>query len=250
MSKTKFALVIPSYKNANWYQKNLASVLSQDYSNYRIVYTDDASPDDTGKLVGEYLEKTKQLDRVELHCNDARIGALQNLYNMIHECEDDEVVVTIDGDDWLPHPNVMTRLDTAYQDPEVWMTYGQYRSYPDQRIGCSRQIPTNIIQTGGYRRYRWCSSHLRTFYAWLFKKIPKEDLLDRNGKFYPMAWDLAFMMPMLEMCGTHHRFIKDVLYIYNYDSPINDAKVNLQLQQGLEREIRSKKPYDRIQSAG
>jgi glycosyltransferase involved in cell wall biosynthesis len=250
MSKTKFALVIPSYKNAKWYQKNLASVLSQDYGEYRIIYTDDCSPDDTGKLVGEYLAKTKQLDRVELHLNPERIGALENLYNMIHSCDDEEVIVTIDGDDWLPHPHVLTKLDEVYSDPNVWMTYGQYRSHPDQRIGCSRQIPDNIIQTAGYRKYRWCSSHLRTFYTWLFKKIAKADLLDRGGKFYPMAWDLAFMMPMLEMSGVHHRFIKDVLYIYNYENPINDAKVNLQLQQGLEMEIRGKKPYDRLQSAG
>jgi glycosyltransferase involved in cell wall biosynthesis len=247
MSKSKnFVIVIPSYKNIKWYGKNLATVLSQKHDNYRVIYTDDCSPDETGEKVEEFIKKQGQESRVELHRNTERLGALQNLYNMIHSCNDDDVIVTVDGDDWFPGPNVLSKLNSVYQDPKVWMTYGQYRSHPDQRVGCSRQIPANIIQSGGYRKYRWCSSHLRTFYAWLFKKIKKEDLLDTKGKFYPMAWDLAFMLPMLEISGEHHRFIKDILYIYNYENPINDAKVNLNLQQGLEREIRAKKPYGRV----
>jgi len=33
-----------------------------------------------------------------------------------------------------------------------------------------------------------------------WKKIAKEDLM-YEGKFFEMAWDLAFMFPMLEMAG-------------------------------------------------
>ena len=242
----RFAIVVPSYKNAKYYFRNLASALTQNYENYHVLYTDDQSPDNTGNLVEDYLKKYDKKGRVKLVKNEQRIGALANLYNMIHSCDDDEIVITLDGDDWLAHPNVLNSLNKVYQDPNTWLTYGQYRSFPDNRIGCSRDVPANVKQQGSYRSYRWCSSHLRSFYSWLFKKIKKEDLM-KDGKFYPMTWDLAMMFPMMEMAGMNHRFVSEVLYMYNYETPLNDAKVNLQLQQGLEREIRAKKPYARIE---
>jgi glycosyltransferase involved in cell wall biosynthesis len=242
MSTKSFVIIIPSYNNSRWYRKNLQSAISQNYSNFRIVYTDDHSSDNTGNLVGEFLKENDKTGLVKLIKNNNRIGSLNNLYNMIHSCDDNEIIVTLDGDDWFPHSDVLSTLNVVYND-DVWMTYGQYRSYPDNRIGCSKQIPIDVINNCSYRSYQWCSSHLRTFYAWLFKLIKKEDL-QHNGKFYPMAWDLPMMFPMLEMSGHHHRFLNEVLYIYNYDSPINDAKVNLALQEGLEAVARSKQKYE------
>ena len=248
MKQNKFCIVIPSYKNEKWCEKNIASALSQNYSNFRIVFTDDFSPDKTAQKVEKFVQNQAKKSLVEIHKNSERLGALHNLYTMIHNCADDEIVVTLDGDDWFPHPNVLSMLNNIYQG-NVWLTYGQYKSHPDGRIGCSRQIPQNIIQTAGYRQFRWCSSHLRTFYSWLFKRIKKEDLTGQDGKFYIMTWDLFFMFPMLEMSAERHRFVKDVLYIYNYENPINDAKVNLKLQQGLERFARAMPKYSRIEKA-
>ena len=61
-----------------------------------------------------------------------------------------------------------------------------------------------------------------------------------------MAWDVAFMMPMLEMAAERHVFVPDILYVYNNDNPINDFKVNSGLQLELDRQIRTKPPYKRI----
>jgi len=246
MTEKNFVIVIPSYKNAKYYERNLSSVFSQNYDNFRVLYVDDKSPDNTGELVREYVEKHNIGDKASVKINEERVGALENLYNMIHSCQDDEIIVTLDGDDWFAHPNVLQKLNQVYSANDVWLTYGQYKSFPDNRLGCSQQIPPHVIQGSKYRRFKWCSSHLRTFYSWLFKRIDKSDLLDKNGKFYPMGWDLAFMFPMLEMSKDHHKFIKDVLYIYNYETPINDAKVNIKLQQSIEFEVRAKKIYQPV----
>lgn len=242
----KFVIVIPTYKNSEWVERNLESVFCQDQKNYRVIFVDDCSPDDTFEKAQSIIEKHKEEDRVTLIKNTERKGALHNLYDSIHSCEDNEIVITLDGDDWFANDKVLNKLTDSYVDENVWMTYGQYQSWPDNGAGCSRQIPKHITAHNLFRQYGWCSSHLRTFYSWLFKKIKKEDLLDTSGNFYPMAWDLAFQMPMLEMCGPHAIFLSDVMYIYNIANPINDSKVNLKLQQSLEREIRAKPKYDRI----
>jgi len=42
----------------------------QDYTNYHVVYIDDASPDKTGKFVQEYLrDKRIPADRIKVYIN-------------------------------------------------------------------------------------------------------------------------------------------------------------------------------------
>lgn len=246
LDKLDFAIIIPSYNNIQWTEKTLSSVFSQNKDNYRVMFIDDCSSDGTFDKAKGLVETAGKRDKVTLIRNEKRMGALYNLYTAIHDCNDNEIVITLDGDDWFAHDKVIEKLESVYFNSNVWMSYGQYQSHPDGGAGCSRQIPTHITAHNAFRQYGWCSSHLRAFYAWLFKKIKKEDLLDKSGNFYPVTWDLGFMFPMLEMSGQHSVFIPDILYIYNVANPINDYKVNLQLQQALEREIRAKAKYDRV----
>ena len=240
----RFVVVIPSYQNKDWCEKTLLSVLTQKYPSFRAIYSDDCSIDGTADEAAKVLAEHDKDKRVTLVRNPERLYAVHNIYNMVHSCDDDEIVVMLDGDDWLANPGVLTRLSEEY-DKGVWMTYGQYISYHDREIGCSCSIPKQIIDAGVFRRYKWCSSHLRTFYAWLYKKIRPDDLM-HNGKWMQMAGDLAAMFPMLEMAGPNQSFIPDILYEYNYTSPINDGKINRNLQIELERKIRSMPPYKRI----
>ncbi len=60
----------------------------------------------------------------------------------------------------------------------IWMTYGQFREWPSGRklvfvIICLARV----VQRNAFREYSAIPSHLRTFYAGLFKKIKKEDLM-------------------------------------------------------------------------
>ena len=61
-----FIVLIPSYKNSQWYKKNLDSIFMQKYSNYHILYIDDCSPDGTGDLVEKYIKEKKQEHKVIL----------------------------------------------------------------------------------------------------------------------------------------------------------------------------------------
>jgi len=237
-------VVIPSYQNKQWCEKTILSVLNQQYSNFRAIYTDDCSTDGTADEVAKILEEHDNGNKVSLIRNTDRLYAVHNIYNMVHSCDDNEIIVMLDGDDWLSNSNVLSRLNEEYKK-DIWLTYGQYISYPDQTIGCSCPIPKEIIESGSFRRYRWCSSHLRTFYAGLYKKIRPEDL-KYNNQWLVMAGDLAAMFPMLEMAGPRQSFIPDILYEYNYTSPINDGKINRSLQVEMEMRIRSMPRYTRL----
>jgi glycosyltransferase involved in cell wall biosynthesis len=242
----KIVVIIPSYNNRRWYKRNLSSVLAQDYEEFRAIYIDDCSSDGTGQLVRQFLADHNSGNVINLIRNAFRVGALENLYNAIHICSDDEIVILLDGDDWLAHNGVLAKINDVYTKTNCWMTYGQYRSWPNNMFGLSAGIPSDVIETNSFRRSEWRSSHLRSFYAWLFKLIKREDLLNPNGTFYQMAGDQAIMFPMLEMSGYRAKFIADVLYTYNAANPINDHKVDRQLQRTLETKIRQQTPYARL----
>ena len=65
-----------------------------------------------------------------------------------------------------------------------------------------------------------------------------------------VSWDEAFSIPMLEMCcspcgcsPSHCVFIDDVLYMYRYDTPINDYKTKSELQKKVLAYVRGLRPY-------
>jgi glycosyltransferase involved in cell wall biosynthesis len=240
-------IVIPSYNNAQWYKRNLDSACYQNYTNYRIIYIDDCSPDGTGNLVKSYIDQHNLHNKVTLICNETNKGALYNLYAAIHQCADDEIVVTIDGDDWLKHNNVLKRVNQEYQNENVWMTYGQFETYPNNKIGFCRDIQKIVVQKHAYREVDWVTSHLRTFYAGLFKQIKLKDLV-YEGELFRVTWDMAFLFPMLEMAAGKFSFIPDVLYVYNEDTPLNDFKLRVLKQLRCNKVIHGYKKYQPVKT--
>ena len=239
-------LVITSYNNKEWYKKNLDSALSQNYSNFRVIYVDDHSPDGTGDLVEQYINENDWQDKVTLIKNTERKWKMENFYNAVHEfCRDQEIILDFDGDDFYPYENVLSIINEAYADPEVWITYGSYVMWPKPAHCVCAEVPECVVKKNAYRSHRWVTSQQRTFYAWLFKKIRKEDL-KYNGKFVDMACDLAYMFPMLEMAGGRFKYITDVIYVYNRDNPISDGKKNFPRQLFLDKYIRGLQPYERL----
>ena len=235
-------VLITSYNNSEWCDWNLSSVFEQTYTHYRIIYIDDCSTDDTYALVTEKMKSScnkqpKLPNHMQVIRNTTNKGALANIYAAIHTCADEEIIVILDGDDAFAHPEVLTRINKAYHNPDVWMTYGQYRESTTQKIGRCAPIPTTFIQRNAYREYPWVTSHVRTYYAWLFKAIDHKDLMYENN-FFPVAVDLAIMFPMLEMAGGRFEFINELLYVYNTANKLNNFKIRRKKQLECERIIR------------
>lgn len=245
LEEKPMVVVVPSYNNINWYHRNLISILSQNYSNFRAIYVDDLSKDGTGAAVEEFLKFYDPAKRFQLIRNTTRKGAMANLYYSIHSCKPEEIVVMLDGDDWFYHENVLKHLNEIYSQDDIWFTHGSLIEYPWGNVTWCEPFPEHIIENRNFRRFK-CPSHLRTCYAWLFQKIALEDFL-YEGEFLKMAWDMAIMYPLAEMAGKRHAFVYEANYVYNMANPINDNKVDPDLQNRLDRYIRNKPPYQELE---
>lgn len=141
----------------------------------------------------------------------------------------------------------MQKINEAYSSGEVWTTHGTLIEWPKLQLGWSIPIPEEIVRNNDFRKYR-CPSHVRTFYSWLFKKIKREDLFYK-GSFCPVTGDMAQMFPIFEMAGERHKFIDEILYVYNTATPLSDNKINVQLQRDIDAYLRSRTPYKRLEKS-
>ena len=249
VSKFKpLVVIVPSYNNSEYVEENLGSVLSQVYPNFRVIYINDASTDDTADKVESVVNRSAAKSRIEVWNNPRNLGALANIYRACHSCKNDEIVVIVDGDDQLKHCNVLKELNEYYNNPDTWVTYGSYEEAPSGFIGVhSKPINIQTLKSGRIKYKSWMTSHLKTFYAGLFKSIALRDMM-HNGEFFQMGADVATMLPIIEMAREHTVYIRDVLYIYNLMNPSNDHKKSADMQQVCEKMIRSKPVYARLET--
>ena len=241
-----FKIIVPFYNVEQWIKICIRSIKAQDYNDYECILVDDMSTDKSADIVKKEIGSDK---RFRLVSNKEKAYALKNIYDAIELSSPnrEDIIVTLDGDDWLASSSVLSHLSGVYSKEKCWLTYGSYAEYPSGIKGkFARQIPEHIINSSQYRESEWMSSHLRTFKYGLWEKIKKQDLLNQEEKFYPMAWDLAFMFPMLEMSANRSKFVDEILYVYNRSNPLNDDKTNHKMQLSIERHIRQKKKYNKL----
>lgn len=229
-----FVIVIVGYNNGASAAKTLSSVFFQKYENYRVIYIDDASSDGSYDFCRDIIYDSSELGRFTIVRNEARLGTLANICRAVQTCADEEIVVLMQGEDRLAHEWVLERLNAYYADPDLWLTYGQYCDYPTYQMGICHGYKERL-----FRHQPFFASHLKTFYAALFKKVREADFI-YQGKFLPACADMAIMVPMLEMAKDHFRFIPEVLYIANRESR---QKEDREMQMRCEKVIRALDSY-------
>ncbi len=240
-----FVILIPSYNNEPYAKPNILSAF-QDYpeDHYRIIYVNDCSQDNTLPLIEETVTQNNKQHLTTIIDNQDRKGALQNLYEVINNyIEDKEIVVILDGDDQLAHKDVLSWLNEFYTLNDIWLSYGQFMHSSDGHIGFCQPMPADIVKNNAFRQWRHGASHLKTFYAKLFKNIKYSDLT-LNDVFFEMCYDLAIMFPMIEQARDHFAFIPKVLYLYNDINPISDHRKSKDLQRQLDLYIRALPRYN------
>ena len=247
MIENHFTIIILSYNNERWVEKNVNSAINQEYNNYTIRFVNDASSDLTGEKAVKLFEKfeTNQNKSLIIQHNSENVRALQNLHSSVYCADPGSIIVALDGDDWIANRYVLQELNETYQDPSVWITAGSYIESVGGKI--VRPRITEDYWSGNIRHKDWSFSHLRTFKRELFTSIDEGDMKDHDGSFYKFTWDRVIMYPMIEMAGPDHfRPINKITYVYNRENPLAVDRVHRQEQLRIEAELKSKQPYQRL----
>jgi len=206
---TNFLIVVTVYNSDKYISDCVISILNQSYKKFKLIVIDDDSSDSTGRIL-------RSIGGFGYVKNRKREGsAVANIVKAIDLCPGDreDVIVIVDGDDWLYDNDVLGYLNEVYKDSSVWLTYGQFTSVS----GRMENYCQPLKDTRRYRKFgKWTTSHPKTMKRFLWDKINKQDLKDGFGNYYKRFEDIAYMYPAVEMAGVKHiRCISKILYVYN-----------------------------------
>ena len=93
----KVDILLATYNGEKYLKEQLDSILSQTYSNFRLLISDDCSTDSTRKI----LEKYKQKDeRIQLFFQDKNIGIIKNFEFLLKKVENKYYMFSDQDDIW------------------------------------------------------------------------------------------------------------------------------------------------------
>jgi len=213
----QFYIVTAAYNVEDFLAQSVESVCAQNYpaSHVTHVVVDDASTDGTYAVALALRERFA--DRaLEVRRTSENRGGCANYTAAFRAAAPASIVLQVDGDDWLPDPDVLAFLNMVYHDPEVWLTYNSWQTPAGERAGNCQPVPERVVRNNTFREAAWVSSHLHSFRAQLFAHVHDESMRDpATGEHWRAAVDMAQFLPMLELAGDHALHIERPLYVYN-----------------------------------
>lgn len=242
-----FKIIVCCYNVEKWISANIKSIKEQTHKDFQCIIVDDMSTDKTVEIASSLIVGD---DRFKIIRNTQRNYASWNIYHATKNCNpsDDDIVTTVDGDDWLASPKSLEIIEECYKkNKDILMTYGSYITYPEGKRSTFGNFPSHIIENNDYRKYPWIYSHMRTQKYKIFKHLEESDLISSwDGKPYNMAYDMVLYTKLLELSNGRIKFMDDELLVYNKANTLNENKVSLRDIRRVENEIRSKEKNEPI----
>jgi glycosyltransferase involved in cell wall biosynthesis len=231
----RFFIVVTGYNCANKVQECWQSLIGQTYDNWTAWFIDDGSTDGTAIEINKLTHVNKIL------CQE-NLGAAKRRYDVIHEhAKDTDIIVLLGMDDKL-------RLDALevvkkHYDNGKSMTYGNWvnQNGVGLPVDFSLEFEEIIHEHRSYRKVKYRSTALNTMYAWIFKRIKKEDFIYKSS-WIKATTESPTMFAALEMCGKEKiGIVYEPIYIYyqgrednarnrfgaNYQTEIYNHVINL-----------------------
>lgn len=226
-------IVSPFYNAKDYIAGCILSVASQDYDNYTHHLIDDASTDGSFEVAQETIHSLpEQLQRkFKLIRRSDNKGAVYNQVMTITSCDDDSIIMMLDGDDRLVNDNNIFQYYNTTYDGTTEFTYGSMWSLVDNIPLIAQPYPEHIKQTKQYRNYKFAwgmpYTHLRTFKKSLINNVPMTEFQDGNGQWFRAGGDNALFYNIIEQAEPDKvKALQKIVYNYNDMNPLNDYKVN------------------------
>lgn len=220
---TKFVFLTPAFNCEKEIKNTLFSMISQSYENWRAVFIDDVSDDNTGQVVRDIAKSLHLGDKVQVVRREEKFGETKNTLTEIDSIDDNEVVCRLDGGDWLTENDTLFYLDNIYRNHNPSVLWTNHRwAYTMRNISG----PLALQKNQSVYEHPWVSSHLKTFRASKLKRVPKSNFFDENGEWIMIACDQTVFLPMMHMCiENKEQLVHLPLVCYHYS--IDLQKPNL-----------------------
>ena len=189
------------------------SVWFQTHPNWKIIIRDDMSSDKTLDVV-DLMRKQLGLgdDRISVTSNTEKMWEIRNIVEGLEECEANDIVCRLDGDDWLCDSDALTIIDQKYRSTGCNVLWTSHRwSFTNQNI--SGPLPRNVNPY----KHPWVSSHLKTFRKSLIESVKDENFRGEDGEYFKRIGDQTIYLPVLHQSAGNWHYEPIVAYHYTID---------------------------------
>jgi glycosyltransferase involved in cell wall biosynthesis len=245
------SVIVPFYNAEKYLPTCLESVATQDYDNYTVYLINDCSTDNSEQVVKDFIESLPlyMQGRFILINNKANRGAV---YNQIHTLktypiDDNSLIILLDGDDSLRNDNnIFNFYNTLFSENKTDYAYGSCWSLADNIPLISQPYPKQVRKNRSYRDYKfnWGMPypHLRVFRKKLVNNLDNELFQDEVGNWFKAGGDNATFYNIIEQADPDKVVaVQEIFYNYNDVNPLNDYKVNGDIQNKNAAKITNKK---------
>jgi glycosyltransferase involved in cell wall biosynthesis len=130
--------ILTGFYNAEQYiEKCIGSIMGQDYTDFTCYITHDLSTDNSVSLIKEMIKDDNRF--ILIDDNTKKLYQTGNFDKVIRNnpnISDNDILIEVDGDDWLPDSKVFNRINDLYSDDNVWIANGCFR-YSNGQLGFS-----------------------------------------------------------------------------------------------------------------
>jgi glycosyltransferase involved in cell wall biosynthesis len=129
------SIITPSYNSSKFISQTIESVLAQTYQDWEMIIVDDASPDNSNKIIEKYIQKDTRIKLIKLKKNSGPAVAR----NTAIEEASGRFIAFLDADDlWLPEK--LEKQINFMERNNYFLTYSSYNLISENNKNLNKTI--------------------------------------------------------------------------------------------------------------
>ena len=213
MKKITISVLITNYNKAKFLSKSLSKICNQNFRDYEIILYDDASNDDSVKII-------KKFKKVKLIRNKKKIKEFSALNQIdgilkIYKKSRGKIICLMDADDFF-HRSKLKKINEIFKKNKNYNSVFNFPDSKDNQFFFKDKKDTNFVWTTIFPTS--CISIRRSVFKRFIKYLKKD-------KFEYLEID-ARLTIFLKFFYNEYNLLKSKLTIYNYDEKGITSNIN------------------------
>jgi len=177
-------------------------------------------------------------DRLSFTSNTEKMWEIRNIVEALKECESNDIVCRLDGDDWLCDTDALSIINHRYESLKVDALWTAHRwSFSNHNISGPLPKDANPYE------HPWVSSHLKTFRKKMIENVKDENFRGEDGEYFKRIGDQTIYLPVLHQAKGNWHYEPIVTYHYTIDMNPSTFQTNDALFQKSEGEYLRSRGY-------
>lgn len=221
------SVAVITYNSSKTVIETLDSILKQSYGskNIELIISDDASKDDTVKIVDKWIASHKDsFYKVTFIKNSINLGVSGNI-NTAWKAVSSEWVKSIAGDDILHTNCIELNIEYIKQNIDCKILFSKMQTFGRSNSVIPTSYDINFFNRGSYEQYNW----LRTFSfniapsSFIQTSLLKE--VEYADESHRMIEDLPLWLKITKL-GYKLHFLNSITVYYRVDESVSLSNVN------------------------